>query len=72
MRHHWWHRPGDGFYAVATDESGAIVSAWMQVGAHEWEALDDFLPLLAADARGEIHHSEGYTDSLSPSLGTVQ
>lgn len=73
MRHHWWHRPRDGYFAVATDQSGAITSAWLQVDAHEWEPLDDFLPLEAADARGEIHKNPyGYTDELRPSRGTVQ
>jgi hypothetical protein len=72
-RHDWWHRPRDGYFAVSTDESGAIVSAWLQVGRYQWEPLDDFLPLQAADARGEIHtNPHGYTDSLGPSLGSVQ
>jgi hypothetical protein len=72
MRHYWWHDPGNDYYAVAV-EDGRIVSAWLHVGPHEWEALDDFLPLQAADARGEIHRNpHGYTDSLGPSRRAVQ
>ena len=71
MRHHWWHRPADGFFhAIATDESGAIVSAWVQAGHNHWEPLDDFTPLVAADSRGEWHKNpDGYTDELRPSRG---
>lgn len=73
MKHHWWHGPGGRYHAVATDEAGKIVSAWRQVGRHEWEPLDDFAPLQAADARGEIHKNPyGFTDELGPSRGPIQ
>ncbi len=73
MRHYWWHRPNDGYFAVATDEAGEILSAWLQVARFEWEPIEDFMPLQAADARGEIHRNpHGFTDALGPSLGAVQ
>lgn len=76
MRRHWWHDALTGtFYAVATDEDGQIVSAWMQVDAHHWVSLDRFAPLRRADKRGEIHRNDaegGWTDELSHALGAVQ
>ena len=73
LRHFWWHRPNDGYFAVATDTDGEIVSVWLQVGDHEWEPIDDFGPLREADAIGEIHKNRlGYTDSLGSSRGAVQ
>jgi hypothetical protein len=73
MRHHWWHRPREGFHAVAVDEREQIVSAWVQVSPHEWEPLGDFTALEAADSRGEWHkNAAGYTDGLAPSRGPGQ
>ena len=41
MRHHWWHDAIAGsYYAVATDEAGRIVSAWMHDAGPRWLALE--------------------------------
>lgn len=76
MRHRWWHDTITGdFYAVATNEAGGIVSAWMQTDAHHWVPLDRFTPLRRAHTRGEIHVNDapdGYTDELRPSMGATQ
>jgi hypothetical protein len=74
MRHHWWHDSIAGtFYAVATNQDGKIVSAWMHLEDHEWAALDQFGPLRRADRRGELHKNpSGFTDELGPSLGATQ
>jgi hypothetical protein len=74
MRHFWWHHAPTGrFYAVATDDAGAIVSAWVQVRPKLCEARVNFSWIERADQRGEIHKNpRGYTDALGPSRGVVQ
>lgn len=75
MKHAWWHDSIAGrYYAVATDDAGRIVSAWMHVGGNRWEAidgLDGFGPLEGAHARDEMHVNtdpDGFTDELGPSV----
>lgn len=75
LRHYWWHDAITGtYYAVATDATGRITSAWLHVGG-QWEALDYFGPLEGARGRGEMHVNDApdaFTDELGPSLGPVQ
>ena len=68
LRHYGWHHaPSGQYFAVATAPDGRIVSAWMQVAAHRWEALDHFGPLRRAPRRGDMHvNAVGYTDELEP------
>ena len=76
MRHFWWHdHVRDDFLAVATDEAGRIVSAWVQVDrkANLWEPVARFTVLRRALARGEIHkNAHGYIDELDSSREPVQ
>jgi hypothetical protein len=76
MRHFWWHdHIRDDFLAVATDEAGEIVSAWVQVDRVEnrWVPVERFAVLRRVLARGEIHkNADGFTDELPPSRGPTQ
>ena len=75
MRHYWWHdHVRNHWLAVATDEDGEIVSAWVQVDreANVWEPVARMNVLDRVLARGEIHKSAGYTDELESSRDPVQ
>jgi hypothetical protein len=76
MRHFWSHdHVRHDFLAVATDEAGQIVSAWVQIDreANVWVPVERMAALRRALARGEIHKNTwGYTDELESSREPVQ